>query len=407
MTYTANTYTTLQLTDNLTTMKKTILLTSLLLITILSFGQNKRYHTNWYNYSIKSVDAGIVYDTIFTTLFPDSTVISRIVDDSGNALVGNVNLHSIGQVFDPKYEFFSNPDAAGKGNSYIVDSIRFKYKYHHTGDSSVDTLRIQFYLNAQVTKVNFSNGGSSYSVQYNWQNNSSTLPNFRSEIKVLLDSSNNTKGEYKTMSLAVPEGDLFIYQNKLCAYTLSYIPGFNFNSGDTIDYYLNPQKALNQFSPLILTDKYKFPDQQPDKSGNTGLFINTVSRYNLPNNGWLNLYIPGHAYPIENRHLASGFHAQLIGNVTSLYSLTELYIYPNPLNNTQELNIEFELTKQEELSITITDITGRTVKEFTAKEYQQGKHHLSADLTGLSRGMYYVSVINSDGARTAKPIIIN
>ena len=387
-------------------MKKTILLTTILFITLTSFGQNKRTTTpiGWYSYIKSSQDIGHIYTRRITTLFPDSTLFTRIQDGLGNDTSGNTNLHSIGQAFDPKYGFYVEPDSLSATQGYIVDSIRIYYQYNHSGDSTSDTLRIQFFQNAQVQDFNFPNEGRTYSVRYDAATNGSISPNFSREIILLLDSSDDTKGQFISRAIAIPGGGLNVNAGKHCAFTMSFKPGYAHDSGDTIDHYYNPVKKLNQFIPSVLVGK----PGTPYHTANVGLFALKSQRYAFTPNEWPNHYVPGDVFYNHVRYFQADFYLIFaIDNIPKVSSISAFSIYPNPSNNLYQLNIDFELTQQEELTVTITDITGRVLKEISATDYRQGKNTIKADITGLNAGMYYVNIISSSGGRTAKPIIMN
>ena len=391
-------------------MKKIILLTSSLFIFINSFSQKIE---GWYDYVEVGLQVGITYTTnTLETLFPDSTVIGLVPynDTSFDAKVGSINLHNVGAILAPYYEFYDNeillPDSCG----YAVDSVGFFYYYKHYVPNSVDTLRIQFYANSNIKEVYYDSlNFSSYTVQYNSGKNASTSGNYNLETEILLTASDSTDSmgwwHKKHLKIAVPNGPLNVYPGNAVGFTVTFHPGYSHNSGDTIDHRLNPTKKLNQFIPYVILEQNKFPLHTHDR----GLFSNKITRYNFLVQQWDTFFIPGDAYPNFNRFLYAQFHAN--GCIMGVNNITQpiynLNIYPNPSNNSHQLSIDFELTQQEELTVTITDITGRVLKEISATDYQQGKNTIKADITGLNTGMYYVSIISSSGGRTAKPVVIN
>ena len=64
--------------------------------------------------------------------------------------------------------------------------------------------------------------------------------------------------------------------------------------------------------------------------------------------------------------------------------------YPNPVNGT--LNVMFDLEAAQEVSLAITDIAGKVVKDITHENYEQGAHQLSVQTTDLTAGVYLLRI---------------
>lgn len=74
-------------------------------------------------------------------------------------------------------------------------------------------------------------------------------------------------------------------------------------------------------------------------------------------------------------------------------------LFPNPAN--ESTTLEFSLSSTSILSISLYDITGQKIKDFSNnQQYQQGNNTYNIPLDGLSEGMYLV-VINPKGAEPA------
>jgi len=76
-----------------------------------------------------------------------------------------------------------------------------------------------------------------------------------------------------------------------------------------------------------------------------------------------------------------------ISNVTSEIGLS---VYPNPSNG--NLFINFELEQAQNVTVQITDLNGRVVKELMNGNTVNGKQNLNADLSELSNGMYLARI---------------
>lgn len=85
-------------------------------------------------------------------------------------------------------------------------------------------------------------------------------------------------------------------------------------------------------------------------------------------------------------------------------SLLNLMIYPNP--NAGELNISFNLTKNEDVKITILDVNGALVDEVFLRNLQSGKNQYSKNMSTLTdRNIYFISLETSTEQTTHKLII--
>ncbi|MCX6199059.1 MAG: DUF4397 domain-containing protein [Bacteroidetes bacterium] len=75
-------------------------------------------------------------------------------------------------------------------------------------------------------------------------------------------------------------------------------------------------------------------------------------------------------------------------------------MFPNPSNGT--LSINFDLKDAENVSVQITDMGGRIVKELLNGTSVVGKQNLTADLNDLSNGMYLARIITSGNTFNSK-----
>ncbi len=78
----------------------------------------------------------------------------------------------------------------------------------------------------------------------------------------------------------------------------------------------------------------------------------------------------------------------------------EWKMFPNPSNGT--LSINFDLKDAENVSVQITDMGGRIVKELLNGTSVVGKQNLTADLNDMSNGMYLARIITSGNTFNSK-----
>jgi len=85
-------------------------------------------------------------------------------------------------------------------------------------------------------------------------------------------------------------------------------------------------------------------------------------------------------------------------------SLLNLMIYPNP--NEGELNISFNLSKKEDVTISISDIKRALIDKIVLTNLNTGKNHYSKNISKLTDGsVYFISLETSTEQATHKLII--
>lgn len=89
---------------------------------------------------------------------------------------------------------------------------------------------------------------------------------------------------------------------------------------------------------------------------------------------------------------------------SSSTSLLNLIIYPNPLNG--ELNISFNLSKKEDVTLSIIDVKGTLIDKIPLTNLNVGKNHYTKGINGLTNGgVYFISLETSSEQTTHKLII--
>lgn len=85
-------------------------------------------------------------------------------------------------------------------------------------------------------------------------------------------------------------------------------------------------------------------------------------------------------------------------------SLLNLMIYPNP--NAGELNVSFNLTKNDNVKVSILDVNGALIDEVLLPNLKQGKNHYSKNISNLTDGsVYFISLETSTEQVTHKLIV--
>src|SRR5690606_434981 len=137
----------------------------------------------WYGYIDATSKLEVAEYTFFNnmSIFPDSTVKQIYGDGAGGQQLGNVGMHAVGQIFDPKSAYFDDPEIEtaplSKYNKYTWDSLALFYtNYQHHVPGSVDTLIFQFYTtrNSGIRNADLSNGELTTLTGYNPSTNLGT-----------------------------------------------------------------------------------------------------------------------------------------------------------------------------------------------------------------------------------------
>ena len=120
----------------------------------------------------------------------------------------------------------------------------------------------------------------------------------------------------------------------------------------------------------------------------------------------------------------NGYHATVCTNCTSSYSVSntalstnkkelnqnksmninDLNVYPNPL--TDQSTIQYNLSKADRISIYLTDISGKIVKQLvTNKEHEAGVYEILMSKENTSSGMYFIVMDGTLGKNVKKLIV--
>ncbi|MFZ4622482.1 MAG: T9SS type A sorting domain-containing protein, partial [Bacteroidota bacterium] len=78
-------------------------------------------------------------------------------------------------------------------------------------------------------------------------------------------------------------------------------------------------------------------------------------------------------------------------------------IYPNPFNPSAV--VEFNLPQIAFVTVTVSDILGRTVRTIVQREFDAGSHRIQFDGSSLTSGIYFVSM-NANGHSFVKRALL-
>lgn len=83
-----------------------------------------------------------------------------------------------------------------------------------------------------------------------------------------------------------------------------------------------------------------------------------------------------------------------------------LTAYPNPIHSEHTLNVEYQLSKIENIEIDVYDILGRHITTLVRKRMRPGKHQIAMASQGLPSGIYFISIVTKNRRESIRLQII-
>jgi len=87
----------------------------------------------------------------------------------------------------------------------------------------------------------------------------------------------------------------------------------------------------------------------------------------------------------------------------TIVAINELDIYPNPAKG--QTTIHISLANTSHVNLKVFDMSGKEIKALLNSDMVQGDHSIHLNTTGLTPGMYVVSMVTPQGIRNAKLIV--
>jgi PKD repeat protein len=78
-------------------------------------------------------------------------------------------------------------------------------------------------------------------------------------------------------------------------------------------------------------------------------------------------------------------------------------VYPNPASTST--TVEFALQQSANVSINITDLTGRVVKSIESNSFASGSNKVTVETSELTNGIYFVQLVSEQGSKTTRLLI--
>ena len=344
-------------------------------------------------------------------LTTDST--AKMVNTDGTS---NFNgWHLAGACFDPKDEnhtFVTDGVALSKFNKYKVDSVFFNYLYVRKLDSAVvagvkvkvvDTLIVQFHNPSNMRFSTFGSPPEKYGFPKSFSRSigGATGAAYTEKIALTdLDSTTVTTTGWRSKGMAIaipasvadaPEGE----DLNQVGFNIFFKQMIANNQGDTFEA-RNGAKIKNPvnyagFSLRINENASSQVNQEIWR--NNAYFTVNKQLYGGTLNGWAN-YIAGNAY-FSARYFTCAFHL-CTPNLKTTDVNKKGYgigkIVPNPSHAGQDVDVEFTLGNAENVTLTITDLLGKTLKTVNANKLNAGFNVIGFNTATLSPGVYFYTL---------------
>ncbi|HRE42166.1 MAG TPA: T9SS type A sorting domain-containing protein [Ignavibacteria bacterium] len=136
-----------------------------------------------------------------------------------------------------------------------------------------------------------------------------------------------------------------------------------------------------------------------------------VGSIELKNDNIINVFSDNRLYPNGDVY----FNIMSFRNPDSVVSVTNISSvipkdfdlkqnYPNPFN--PETNIEFEIPKTSEVSISVYDALGREISKLLNKQLNPGKYKINWNAESLPSGVYFYNLTTNNFSQTKRMILI-
>ncbi len=408
----------------------------------------------WYSYNSYLNDmltATVTQEAGFSSMLIWDDTVHQVNYTSGPA---NINMLSIGTIFDPSSVGFNNNDyypgamAVGPTDAYVVDSIAVfgVYKGNTAKASIVDTIRLAFVKGnggAAASDDIFGGalgGGGHYGA--------ATFVNMRH------DSLRNT-AHSGTVAVGTPtpmiqdivlvntgaspawadtsangiwggaiklNSPISVSANGMVGMSITYKSGESIPSGTMVFNAVTNAANHNIFLPIVgyasdaagdvqWAPYYAAPDPKADS--NVGLFKRMPGIL-----GWAGQYVPTWAWSSSGTTSGASilqfpevsFHVTcttcgvvtapptVVGNVANI---SKVNAYPNPAND--ELNVPFTLDATADVTVTLSNMLGQVVATKSMNSVSKGTATFNTE--NLPAGLYNYAVI-ANGNRTTGRVVV-
>lgn len=389
---------------------------------IKAIHSNEDRSTSWW------LNYGFAQDSIFGNLailnanylFPDTTVLGEF----GVGVFDYVWINSLAQTLDPTSDAFVQTAGCTitDNDAYSVDSMGIVYVYERNiaNTAIVDTLLIKLTHNG--TSANFLSSGfigataANYGTdtvgfrhpKYDYVNNRAAGTTNTSVIKIPLTDLDTAVTFYGYKSFAV--GNFLVPAGKVVAASISFVPGYAYSFGDTLETELNnflfasyEEQGTGTF-PIYTDCNYLASNCDYNVSG----IVRGAERYNVVGNSWNGNYIPTYAFtaPYSLEHHLWDWQVSTppvgVDEVNNLGIGLEQNT-PNP--STGNTTIRYSIINSADIALEVYDMTGKLVSSVDQGQQNAGQHQIELNTAAYAPGVYFYT-LNVDGVKVTRKMII-
>lgn len=424
---------------------KKILLSSLLVGTLFSFGQNQKTKlvntknepvssfkkvnyaglkksnpmakpsstpgSVWLNYVdyielVASTPGTQVFSAM--NLFQDSLI---ILGYDSNSQPVYPWIHKAANYMDPSF-MAQQTIIDDKSTPYMLDSVSVGYIYERVGTSTVaDTLIFQ--VIAENHALDYDLTDFSYQdITYSYTSNDLSGMSVLMKIKYPLNIADTCSGGlYKQIKVATP--GISIAAGKKVGCVISFKAGYTYTTTDVL--IGDGTNAATKNSFFMYSSEQNGANTDPTYFGILGDYTSDMNmsyildqsvRYNTNANGWNGYFLPTYAYTTPFAYETHDIGYKVTVVATAINELEQKGFalgqnVPNPYTNSSV--VSYELAKDVKSAVfTVTDVMGRIVSSENVGT-TTGTH--SVKLGAYAAGVYYYS-LNIDGNVTTKKMIV-
>jgi len=95
-----------------------------------------------------------------------------------------------------------------------------------------------------------------------------------------------------------------------------------------------------------------------------------------------------------------------LSTLESIEFLEDISVFPNPINQGL-LQLEIVSVESANLNLNISNLMGQTVKNIKSQRVSTGKNEITADISDLENGIYYLNISSGNQLNTIKIAVIN
>lgn len=351
-------------------------------------GSSTRANSYWLNYALQLDDpSGFspgMADPNFFIIFPDSNI---IIGQYSTGDPAYAQFHKAATMLDPKNMPVQSINSAVM---YSLDSLAIGYAYERaTANTVVDTLVIQIIKHDASLQWDLANG-TYQDITYVQPSNTITQSQVLATYTYLLTENDSTSFASEIL-IATPGVPNQVGTNRIGA-VVSFKPGYTYSITDSI-FQKNGFYMFSYEQNGASTDPTFYGIISDGSSDlNCSYVLPTDVRYDINAQGWNGYFIPTWAWttPYAHEHHIISFLLTEVVGVNENSNISVYQNYPNPCDNVE--NIKYSLKSSATVTVTISDIAGKTVFVQSEGEQLQGEHNTIVNTSALADGVYFITL---------------